>query len=172
MHMGLDVGSTTVKLVVLDKNDKIKYSKYQRHFSDIRKTIYELVDETCAIFDGDDLTVTLTGSGGIAVAQRLGLPSVQEVVAAAGAVEKLIPHTDVAIDLGGEDAKITFFRGGIEQRMNGTCAGGTGAFIDQMASLLETDAAGLNELAANHKIIYPIAARCGVFAKSDIQPLL
>ena len=172
LHMGLDVGSTTVKLVVLDKNDKIKYSKYQRHFSDIRKTIYELVDETCAIFDGDDLTVTLTGSGGISVAQWLGLPFEQEVVAAAGAVEKLIPHTDVAIELGGEDAKITFFRGGIEQRMNGTCAGGTGAFIDQMASLLETDAAGLNELAANHKIIYPIAARCGVFAKSDIQPLL
>ena len=111
LHMGLDVGSTTVKLVVLDKNDKIKYSKYQRHFSDIRKTIYELVDETCAIFDGDDLTVTLTGSGGISVAQWLGLPFEQEVVAAAGAVEKLIPHTDVAIELGGEDAKITFFRG-------------------------------------------------------------
>ncbi|HEY8348971.1 MAG TPA: acyl-CoA dehydratase activase-related protein [Clostridia bacterium] len=171
-HMGLDVGSTTVKLVVLDENDNTQYSKYQRHFSDIRKTIYELVDETCAIFDGDDLTVTLTGSGGISVAQWLGLPFEQEVVAAAGAVERFIPQTDVAIELGGEDAKITFFRGGIEQRMNGTCAGGTGAFIDQMASLLETDAAGLNELAARHKIIYPIAARCGVFAKSDIQPLL
>ena len=170
--MGLDVGSTTVKLVVLDENDNTQYSKYQRHFSDIRKTIYELVDETCAIFDGDDLTVTLTGSGGISVAQWLGLPFEQEVVAAAGAVERFIPQTDVAIELGGEDAKITFFRGGIEQRMNGTCAGGTGAFIDQMASLLETDAAGLNELAARHKIIYPIAARCGVFAKSDIQPLL
>ena len=172
LHMGLDVGSTTVKLVLLDQNDKIQYSKYQRHFSDIRKTIFELVDETCALFDGDDLTVTLTGSGGISVAQWLELPFEQEVVAAAGAVEKLIPQTDVAIELGGEDAKITFFRDGIEQRMNGTCAGGTGAFIDQMASLLETDAAGLNELAARHKIIYPIAARCGVFAKSDIQPLL
>ena len=124
------------------------------------------------MFDGDDLTVTLTGSGGISVAQWLELPFEQEVVAAAGAVEKLIPQTDVAIELGGEDAKITFFRDGIEQRMNGTCAGGTGVFIDQMASLLETDAAGLNELAARHKIIYPIAARCGVFAKSDIQPLL
>ena len=170
--MGLDVGSTTVKLVVMDGNDNIRYSKYQRHFSDIRKTIFELVDETCAIFDGDDLTVTLTGSGGIAVSQWLGLPFEQEVVAAAGAVGRFIPQTDVAIELGGEDAKITFFRGGIEQRMNGTCAGGTGAFIDQMASLLETDASGLNELAARHRIIYPIAARCGVFAKSDIQPLL
>jgi predicted CoA-substrate-specific enzyme activase len=172
LNMGLDVGSTTVKLVVLDNSDKIQYSKYQRHFSDIRKTIFELVDETCAIFDGYDLTVTLTGSGGISVAQWLELPFEQEVVAAAGAVERFIPHTDVAIELGGEDAKITFFTGGIEQRMNGTCAGGTGAFIDQMASLLETDAAGLNELARKHKIIYPIAARCGVFAKSDIQPLL
>src|SRR5690606_15853987 len=171
-HMGLDVGSTTVKLVVLDENDNIRYSRYQRHFSDIRKTIFDLVDETCEAFDGHSATVTLTGSGGISVARWLGLPFEQEVVAAAGAVERFIPQTDVAIELGGEDAKITFFRGGIEQRMNGTCAGGTGAFIDQMASLLQTDAAGLNEMAAKHRIIYPIAARCGVFAKSDIQPLL
>lgn len=171
-HAGLDVGSTTVKLVVLDKNEKIQYSKYQRHFSDIRKTIYELVDETCRMFEGDDLTIALTGSGGISVAQWMDLPFEQEVVAATGAIQSLIPETDVAVELGGEDAKITFFRGGIEQRMNGTCAGGTGAFIDQMASLLQTDAAGLNRLAANHKVIYPIAARCGVFAKTDIQPLL
>ena len=172
LHMGLDVGSTTVKLVVLDNNDKLLYSKYQRHYSDIRKTIYELVDEACAMFEDDDLTVTLTGSGGISVAQWLELPFEQEVVAAAGAIESIIPQTDVAIELGGEDAKITFFRGGIEQRMNGTCAGGTGAFIDQMASLLQTDAAGLNELAKGYRVIYPIAARCGVFAKTDIQPLL
>ncbi|NLK85930.1 MAG: 2-hydroxyacyl-CoA dehydratase [Clostridiaceae bacterium] len=171
-HLGLDVGSTTVKLVVLDSSDKAVYSKYQRHFSDIRNTIYQLVDETCAMFEEDSLTVTLTGSGGISVAQWLGLHFEQEVVAATGAIQKLIPHTDVAIELGGEDAKITFFRGGIEQRMNGTCAGGTGAFIDQMASLLQTDAAGLNELAKGCKVIYPIAARCGVFAKTDIQPLL
>ena len=171
-HMGLDVGSTTVKLAVLDKNEKLIYSKYQRHFSDIRKTIFELVDETCGIFEEDDLTVTLTGSGGISVAQWLGLPFEQEVVAATGAIEHIIPQTDVAIELGGEDAKITFFKGGIEQRMNGTCAGGTGAFIDQMASLLQTDAAGLDKLAENYRIIYPIAARCGVFAKTDIQPLL
>lgn len=170
--MGLDVGSTTVKLVVLDESDKVQYSKYQRHFSDIRKTIFDLVDETCALFEQDDLTVTLTGSGGISVAQWLNLDFEQEVIAATGAIESQIPQTDVAIELGGEDAKITFFKGGIEQRMNGTCAGGTGAFIDQMASLLQTDAAGLNKLAANSRVIYPIAARCGVFAKTDIQPLL
>ncbi len=172
LHLGLDVGSTTVKLAVLDDNDKVLYSKYQRHYSDIRKTIFELVDETCSLFEDDDLTVTLTGSGGISVAQWLDLPFEQEVVAAAGAIEKIIPQTDVAIELGGEDAKITFFKGGIEQRMNGTCAGGTGAFIDQMASLLQTDAAGLNKLAEGYRVIYPIAARCGVFAKTDIQPLL
>ncbi len=171
-HLGLDVGSTTVKLVVLDGDNRAVYSKYQRHFSDIRNTIYQLVDETCERFEEDDLTVTLTGSGGILVAQWLGLHFEQEVVAATDAIRKLIPRTDVAIELGGEDAKITFFRGGIEQRMNGTCAGGTGAFIDQMASLLQTDAAGLNELAKGCKVIYPIAARCGVFAKTDIQPLL
>lgn len=170
--MGLDVGSTTVKLVVLDKDNKIQYSKYQRHFSDIRKTIFDLVDETCAQFEQDNLTVTLTGSGGISVAQWLGLDFEQEVIAATGAIQRQIPQTDVAIELGGEDAKITFFTDGIEQRMNGTCAGGTGAFIDQMASLLQTDAAGLNKLAEGYKVIYPIAARCGVFAKTDIQPLL
>jgi predicted CoA-substrate-specific enzyme activase len=170
--MGLDVGSTTVKLVLLDKKDNIVYSKYQRHFSDIRKTIFDLVDETCSIFDNDDLTVMLTGSGGIAVSQWLGLPFEQEVVAATGAVRRMIPHTDVVIELGGEDAKITFFDGVLEQRMNGTCAGGTGAFIDQMAALMNTDAEGLNKLAEGYKVIYPIAARCGVFAKSDIQPLL
>ena len=172
LNMGLDVGSTTVKLVLLDNNDNIVYSKYQRHFSDIRKTIFGLVDETCSIFENDDLTVMLTGSGGIAVSQWLGLPFEQEVVAATGAVRKMIPYTDVAIELGGEDAKITFFDGILEQRMNGTCAGGTGAFIDQMAALMHTDAEGLNKLAEGYKVIYPIAARCGVFAKSDIQPLL
>ncbi len=172
LHLGLDVGSTTVKLVVLDKNNEVLYSKYQRHYSDIRKTIFELVDDTCSMFEDDDLTVTLTGSGGISVAQWLDLPFEQEVVAAAGAIEAIIPQTDVAIELGGEDAKITFFKGGIEQRMNGTCAGGTGAFIDQMASLLQTEASGLNKLAEGYRVIYPIAARCGVFAKTDIQPLL
>jgi len=171
-HLGLDIGSTTVKLALLDQDNKIICSKYQRHFSDIRSTIFELLDEICRIYEKDELTVTVTGSGGILVAKALDLPFEQEVVAATGAVQSFIPQTDVAIELGGEDAKITFFSGGIEQRMNGTCAGGTGAFIDQMASLLQTDAQGLNKLAQGYKVIYPIAARCGVFAKSDIQPLL
>ncbi len=172
LHLGLDVGSTTVKLVVLDNKRNIISSKYQRHFSDIRKTIFELVGNLCDEFLDEEASIMVTGSGGISVSKWLGLPFVQEVVASTGAVEVLIPDTDVAIELGGEDAKITYFDGGAEQRMNGTCAGGTGAFIDQMASLMHTDATGLNELAKNHKVIYSIAARCGVFAKTDIQPLL
>lgn len=172
LHLGLDVGSTTVKLVVIGKNDSVLYSKYQRHYSDIRKTIVQLVEETYGHFKEEDITAMVTGSGGMLVSQWLNLPFIQEVIASAGAVEKIIPDTDVAIELGGEDAKITYFKGGVEQRMNGTCAGGTGAFIDQMAALMQTDASGLNELAKNYKVIYPIAARCGVFAKTDIQPLL
>lgn len=172
LHVGLDVGSTTVKLVVLDRQDNIIFSKYQRHYSDIKKTIYSLLSEACELFSDDDITIMATGSGGISVSECLGLDFIQEVIASTKAIETFIPHTDVVIELGGEDAKITYFDGGIEQRMNGTCAGGTGAFIDQMASLLKTDAAGLNELAKNYKVIYPIAARCGVFAKSDIQPLI
>lgn len=172
LHVGLDVGSTTVKLVVLDRQDNIIFSKYQRHYSDIKKTIYSLLSEACELFSDDDITIMATGSGGISVSEWLGLDFIQEVIASTKAIETFIPHTDVVIELGGEDAKITYFDGGIEQRMNGTCAGGTGAFIDQMASLLKTDAAGLNELAKNYKVIYPIAARCGVFAKSDIQPLI
>lgn len=172
LHVGLDIGSTTVKLVVLDLQDNILFKKYQRHFSDIKRTIFTLLSEACEIFSGDEMTIMLTGSGGISVSQWLGLSFVQEVIAGTKAIERFIPHTDVVIELGGEDAKITYFGDGIEQRMNGTCAGGTGAFIDQMASLLKTDATGLNELAKNHKVIYPIAARCGVFAKTDIQPLI
>ena len=172
LHLGLDVGSTTVKIVVLDKSDNVLYSKYERHYSDIRKTIFELVSETYENFKDNDITVMITGSGGLSASQWLEVPFIQEVVASTKAIENFIPNTDVAIELGGEDAKITYFDGDIEQRMNGTCAGGTGAFIDQMASLLQTDASGLNELAKKHKVIYPIAARCGVFAKTDIQPLL
>ena len=171
-HVGLDVGSTTVKIVVIDKYNNILYSKYQRHYSDIRKTIFELMDETCDKFQQDDCTIMITGSGGLLVSQWLDLDFIQEVIAGSESVQTLIPHTDVAIELGGEDAKITYFKGGLEQRMNGTCAGGTGSFIDQMASLLQTDALGLNELAKGSRVIYPIAARCGVFAKTDIQPLL
>ncbi len=172
LHLGLDVGSTTVKLVVMDKNLTLKYSRYKRHFSDIRNTIVALIQEAYDSFSQYNITITVTGSGGLLVAKWLNIPFVQEVISGSKAVECIIPHTDVAIELGGEDAKITYFKGGIDQRMNGTCAGGTGAFIDQMAALLQTDAAGLNELAKAYKVIYPIAARCGVFAKTDIQPLL
>ena len=172
LRVGLDVGSTTVKIVILNENKEILFSKYQRHFSDICKTIYDILTEALTPYQDANATIMLTGSGGMLVSQWLNLPFVQEVVALGRAVEQLIPQTDVAIELGGEDAKITYFRKPIEQRMNGTCAGGTGAFIDQMAILLQTDADGLNEYAKSYTTIYPIAARCGVFAKTDIQPLL
>lgn len=171
-HIGLDVGSTTVKLVVLDEYKNIKYSRYERHFSDIKSTIITLISDVYNNFKDSKVTIYVTGSGGFSTAKWLKIPFQQEVISATKAISLFIPQTDVAIELGGEDAKITFFRDGIDQRMNGTCAGGTGAFIDQMASLLKTDALGLNELAKNHKVIYPIASRCGVFAKTDIQPLL
>lgn len=171
-HIGLDVGSTTVKIVILDDNGKTVHKKYQRHYSDIKKTLAEVLLEGIGKIKDEKATAAVTGSGGINAAKWLGIPFVQEVTAGAVAIEKLIPETDVAIELGGEDAKITYLRGGIEQRMNGTCAGGTGAFIDQMAALLNTDITGLNELAKDAETIYPIASRCGVFAKSDIQPLL
>ena len=171
-HLGLDIGSTTAKVVVLDQNENIVYDVYQRHFSDIRNTVIKVLKNVYSKFEIEDATVMVTGSGGLAVSEWLKVPFIQEVIASTKAIKQFAKETDVAIELGGEDAKITFFSGGIDQRMNGTCAGGTGAFIDQMASLLETDAMGLNELAKKHKIIYPIAARCGVFAKTDIQPLL
>ncbi len=172
LHLGLDVGSTTVKLVVLNNNNDLIYNRYERHYTDIKKTILSLINEAFNTFINDDVTITVTGSGGLSVSKWLNVPFIQEVIAGTKTVEKIIPHTDVAIELGGEDAKITYFDSGADQRMNGTCAGGTGAFIDQMAALLQTDAAGINELAKNYKVIYPIAARCGVFAKTDIQPLL
>ncbi|WP_035291462.1 2-hydroxyacyl-CoA dehydratase [Clostridium sp. KNHs214] len=171
-HLGLDVGSTTVKLVILNGQDEVVYKKYQRHYSDIKKTIVDIVDEAYERFKNSYITIKVTGSGGLGVSKWLSIGFIQEVVASTKAIKKHIPTTDVAIELGGEDAKITYFDSGIEQRMNGTCAGGTGAFIDQMSSLLQTDAMGLNKYAENHKVIYPIAARCGVFAKTDIQPLL
>lgn len=171
-NVGLDVGSTTVKLVVIDSSEKILYSEYRRHFSDIRSTIINLIKEAYEGIGDARVTVSVTGSGGLSVSKWLDVDFVQEVIACTKTVEEFIPKTDVAIELGGEDAKITYFNGGIEQRMNGTCAGGTGAFIDQMATLLNTDATGLNELAKNYKVIYPIASRCGVFAKTDVQPLI
>lgn len=179
LRVGIDVGSTTVKVVVLNENDSFLYSKYERHRADIRSTIIQVVGEALdaiekASPEGGEtkLSVKATGSGGLAVSHWLSIPFIQEVVASTTAVRKLIPKTDVAIELGGEDAKITYFTGTVEQRMNGTCAGGTGAFIDQMAALLETDAGGLNTLARGATTIYPIAARCGVFAKTDVQPLI
>ena len=170
--MGLDVGSTTVKLAILDNDNKLVFGDYRRHFSNIRESVAKLIKEACTGY-GDSLTeIAVTGSGGLGIAKWLDLQFIQEVIAGSEAVSEFLPDTDVAIELGGEDAKITYFGDSLEQRMNGTCAGGTGAFIDQMASLLSTDAAGLDLLAENYTTIYPIAARCGVFAKSDIQPLL
>ncbi len=172
LHIGIDVGSTTVKLAVLNSHDECLWSVYQRHHADVRATIIDVLRVCAAEFPTDPMTIAITGSGGLLLSQWLDVKFVQEVIASKTAVETFIPQTDVAIELGGEDAKIIYFDGGIEQRMNGTCAGGTGAFIDQMASLLDTDAGGLNELAASHTTIYPIASRCGVFAKTDVQPLL
>jgi predicted CoA-substrate-specific enzyme activase len=172
LRLGIDVGSTTVKLAVIDEGHNLVYANYERHHTDIRATAKELFVRAQRVLGDTPMRVSITGSGGLLLAQWLDLEFVQEVIASKRAVETLIPQTDVAIELGGEDAKIIYFQGGIEQRMNGTCAGGTGAFIDQMASLLHTDAGGLNELAKGAEHIYPIASRCGVFAKSDVQPLL
>jgi predicted CoA-substrate-specific enzyme activase len=171
-HIGLDVGSTTVKIVISDNKDSIVYSRYKRHFSDIKSTMADVIKEAYEHFKDDNITIMVTGSGGLSVSKWLDISFIQEVIACTNTIERFVPNTDVAIELGGEDAKITFFDNGIDQRMNGTCAGGTGAFIDQMASLLQTDAQGLNNMAKNYKVIYPIAARCGVFAKTDVQPLL
>ncbi len=171
-HVGLDVGSTTVKIVVMNNQFEMLYSNYTRHFSDTKNTICNVLEDLRSRFPDSLYTLALTGSGAMSAASFLKLPFIQEVVSCKRAVEKYIPQTDVVIELGGEDAKIIYFDKFIEQRMNGTCAGGTGAFLDQMSSLLNTDTSGLNELAKNYTTIYPIASRCGVFAKTDIQPLL
>ena len=172
LHVGLDVGSTTVKIVVMNDSKETLYKDYRRHFSDTKNTICTMLEELNKLYPNTKFTLALTGSGAMSAAKFLGVNFIQEVVSCKRAVERYIPQTDVVIELGGEDAKIIYFDKSIEQRMNGTCAGGTGAFIDQMASLLHTDTAGLNELAKNYKTIYPIASRCGVFAKTDVQPLI
>ena len=172
LHVGLDVGSTTVKITVMDDNKNTIYKDYQRHFSDTKNTVCNVLENLLKMYPSNSFTLALTGSGAMSAAKFLGVNFIQEVVSCKRAVEKYIPKTDVVIELGGEDAKIIYFDESIEQRMNGTCAGGTGAFLDQMASLLHTDTAGLNELAKNYTTIYPIASRCGVFAKTDIQPLI
>lgn len=172
-NLGIDIGSTTVKIVLLDTHSNIIFSDYKRHFSNIKDTLKELIQEIYNKIGNCNLSPMITGSGGLSLSKSFNIGFIQEVVAVSKSIETKIPQTDVAIELGGEDAKILYFgKNNIEQRMNGICAGGTGSFIDQMASLLQTDANGLNELAKNYNIIYPIAARCGVFAKTDIQPLI
>ena len=170
--LGIDIGSTTVKIAILDEQNRILFSDYRRHFANIQETLRDLLVEAREQLGTLNLSPMITGSGGLTLAGHMNVPFVQEVVAVATSLQDYAPRTDVAIELGGEDAKIIYFTDGIDQRMNGICAGGTGSFIDQMASLLQTDAAGLNEYAKNYKAIYPIAARCGVFAKTDIQPLI
>lgn len=160
LHVGLDVGSTTVKIVVMDNNKNTIYRDYKRHFSDTKNTVCNVLEDLLKRYPLNSFTLALTGSGAMSAARFLGVEFIQEVVSCKRAVEKYIPKTDVVIELGGEDAKIIYFDQSIEQRMNGTCAGGTGAFLDQMASLLHTDTAGLNELAKGYKTIYPIASRC------------
>ena len=171
-RLGIDIGSTTVKVAIIDDSGSILFADYERHFANIQETLALLLKRAVEALGEMELYPVITGSGGLTLSSRLEVPFVQEVVAVASSLQDYAPQTDVAIELGGEDAKIIYFTGGIDQRMNGICAGGTGSFIDQMASLLQTDASGLNEYAKNYKAIYPIAARCGVFAKSDIQPLI
>ena len=170
--VGIDIGSTTIKVVVLDAEEHIVYKHYARHFSDIPTALVTNLTALQDVVGPSRFRFALTGSAGMGIAQRLQLPFVQEVIAAATAVKKLIPQTDTMVELGGEDAKIMYFGSAPEERMNGVCAGGTGAFIDHMAALLNTDAKGLNDLAANARRIYTIASRCGVFAKTDIQALM
>lgn len=170
-NMGIDVGSTTVKTVIL-YDDMPIYKEYRRHFSDVKKAVKEILQNVYDKLGDICVSVVVTGSGGIDISNYLNLKFIQEVISSTKAIETFHPETDVVIELGGEDAKITYLSGGIDQRMNGICAGGTGAFIDQMATLLKTDAKGLNEMAKDYNVIYPIASRCGVFAKTDIQPLI
>ncbi len=171
--LGIDIGSTTVKAVVMDEDKKLLFSDYRRHFANIKETLHDLIADAKKAVGDKKVHPVITGSGGLALADCLGIPFTQEVIAVSAALKAVAPKTDVAIELGGEDAKIIYFEGGnVEQRMNGICAGGTGSFIDQMASLLQTDATGLNTYAKDYKSLYTIAARCGVFAKTDIQPLI
>jgi len=170
--LGIDIGSTTVKIVIMDDKGELLFSDYERHFANIQETLAGLIKKASEALGEITVSPVITGSGGLTISKHLDVLFVQEVVAVSTSLQDYAPQTDVAIELGGEDAKIVYFTNGIEQRMNGICAGGTGSFIDQMASLLKTDAAGLNEYAKNYQAIYPIAARCGVFAKSDIQPLI
>lgn len=171
LHIGLDIGSTTAKIIVMHQSE-ILHKNYIRHYSDIQQAILFLWNEVMSLFYDSEATLCISGSSALALSEITQIDFLQEVVACTKAIKLRIPECDTAIELGGEDAKIIYFTGGIEQRMNNACAGGTGAFIDQMVALLDTDPAGLNELAERHTNIYPIASRCGVFAKTDVQPLL
>ncbi len=172
LRVGIDIGSTTVKVVVLDKNNALLFRSYERHFSKTRERTVETLYAIRDMLTGQTVHMVITGSAGLGVSKASGIDFVQEVYATAAAVQEYHPDTDAVIELGGEDAKIIFFGGALEERMNGSCAGGTGAFIDQMSSLLDVTVGELNELSLRHEKIYPIASRCGVFAKSDIQPIL
>lgn len=173
LKIGLDVGSTTVKIAVLDKNNNILFTKYQRHYSKQRETVKNLIEEANDLYENQDVQIGVTGSGGLGISDWLEIEFIQEVIAGCEAIQEYYPQTDAIIELGGEDAKVTFFSNkSIDQRMNGICAGGTGAFIDQMSTLLKLTPQKLNEYAKNYNKIYPIAGRCGVFAKTDIQPLI
>ena len=171
-RIGLDVGSTTIKCVVLDEQNNIIYSDYKRHLSRIASMSQQLLSEISSEFPGEDMSIVISGSAGMGIANDMNIPFVQEVYATRTSVKNLLPETDTVIELGGEDAKILFLSNGLEVRMNGSCAGGTGAFIDQMATLMNVSPDDLNGLAASHEKLYTIASRCGVFAKTDIQPLI
>ena len=171
-YLGLDVGSTTVKIVVIDTENTVIFSRYQRHLAEVRATARAMLHDVAERFPDTRWRLAFSGSGAISITEEFFIPFVQEVVASGLNIRRHFPDVDVAIELGGEDAKLTFFTGGADQRMNETCAGGTGAFIDQMAAFMGTDAAGLDALASGYKQLYPIASRCGVFAKTDIVPLL
>ena len=172
LKIGIDIGSTTVKVVVLDEDDNLLFRSYNRHFSKVREKTCEVLESVSSRFESEDVKLVITGSAGLGVAKASDMDFVQEVYATAAAVNKYIPDADAVIELGGEDAKTIFFGGALEERMNGSCAGGTGAFIDQMATLMNLTADELDGLSLNYEKIYPIASRCGVFAKSDIQPIL
>ena len=180
LRVGLDIGSTTVKAVVLDQSDSLGdtiFSDYRRHHANVRATVAGLLVDIHKELEqrgrGDEpIRLAITGSGGLTLADNMHVPFIQEVIAETEAIDKEYPQADVIIELGGEDAKITYLKPTPEQRMNGSCAGGTGAFIDQMSTLLDTDASGLNDMAKDYKTLYPIASRCGVFAKTDLQPLI
>ena len=169
--LGIDIGSTTVKTVLIE-DGRVAYEKYERHMSQVRVKALQMLGELAPLLDGKPFALALSGSAGLGLSEACGIPFVQEVFATGEVVRRMEPDATAVIELGGEDAKIIFFEGGTDERMNGSCAGGTGAFIDQMATLLDLDADEMDRLSLNYHRIYPIASRCGVFAKTDIQPLL